>query len=149
MTWTKAVDATVDRTYHSGALLLPDGRVLTFGGDPVGGNFQMEIEIFSPSYMTKPRPKLTNSPATNVTYGQTFTVRTDVPISSAVLIRPAAATHSSDSDQRSVDLEMTPGGTVTSVRVPANRNLTPPGWYMLFVRDANNVPSVARWIRVG
>jgi hypothetical protein len=122
--------------------------VLTFGGDPVGGNFQMEIEIFSPSYMAKPRPKLTNSPATNVTYGQAFTVRTDVPISSAVLIRPSAATHSSDSDQRSVDLELTPGGTVTSVRVPANRNLTPPGWYMLFVRDANNVPSVARWIRV-
>ena len=34
MTWAKAPDSSVGRTYHSGALLLPDGRVLTFGGNP-------------------------------------------------------------------------------------------------------------------
>ncbi len=38
MTWAKAPDATVGRTYHSGALLLPDGRVLTFGGNPDDGS---------------------------------------------------------------------------------------------------------------
>jgi hypothetical protein len=143
MAWTKVTDSTVDRTYHSGALLLPDGRVLTFGGDPIGGNFQMDIDIYSPGYMTKTRPKITSAP-TNVTYGGTLTVGTDTPVASAVLIRPSAVTHSSDSDQRSVDLAV----AGTQLTVPANRNLAPPGWYMLFVRDANNVPSVARWVKL-
>ncbi len=53
MQWTKASDPTVGRTYHSGALLLPDGRVLTFGGNPRDGSFEMNLEIYSPSYMTK------------------------------------------------------------------------------------------------
>jgi hypothetical protein len=144
MTWSKAPDASVDRVYHSGALLLPDGRVLTFGGNPADRSFQMQLELYSPGYMTKTRPKITAAPA-SASYGVPFSVSTDTPIASAVLIRPSAVTHSSDSDQRSVDLAVT-GNQLT---VPANRNLTPPGWYMLFVRDASNVPSVARWVKVG
>jgi hypothetical protein len=147
MTWTKVPDATVDRTYHSGALLLPDGRVLTFGGDPIGGSYQMDVEIYSPGYMSQTRPQITSAPL-NVTYGSAFTVRTDTPVGSAVLIRPSAVTHSSDSDQRSVDLAVAPGATSTQLTIPANPNLTPPGWYMLFVRDADGVPSVARWVKV-
>jgi hypothetical protein len=65
-----------------------------------------------------------------------------------VLVRPAAVTHSSDSNQRLVDLTTTPAADGVSVRVPANPNLTPPGWYMLFVNDANGVPSVAKWVHV-
>lgn len=147
MTWAKAVDATVGRTYHSGALLLPDGRVLTFGGDPNGGEFEMDLELFSPAYMTKDRPRITSAPQT-VARGGSFSMGTDRPIASAVLIRPSAVTHSSDSDQRSVDLAVAPNGTSSQVTVPANPNLTPPGWYMLFARDAENVPSVARWVRI-
>ena len=62
-----------------------------------------------------------------------------------MLIRPSAVTHSSDSEQRSVDLAVN-GSQLT---VPANHNLTPPGWYMLFVRDSAGVPSVAKWVQVG
>jgi hypothetical protein len=148
MQWTKAADPTVGRTYHSGALLLPDGRVLTFGGNPRDGSFEMNLEIYSPTYMTKPRPKITTAPS-GAAYGASFAVSTDMQIGSAVLIRPSAVTHSSDSDQRSVDLGLTnvtaSGATLT---VPANPNLTPPGWYMLFVRDASGTPSVAKWIHI-
>jgi hypothetical protein len=37
---------------------------------------------------------------------------------------------------------------VVAAKVPQNRNLAPPGWYMLFLVDNNGVPSVARWIQV-
>jgi hypothetical protein len=143
MTWTKATDQATGRTYHSGALLLPDGRVLTFGGNPLVGPYEMNIGLFSPGYMTKPRPSITSGP-TNVNYGSTYTYGTSGPISSAVLIRPSATTHSSDSDQRSVDLAVN-GSQLT---IPSNPNLAPPGWYMLFVRDSANVPSVAKWVKV-
>jgi Domain of unknown function (DUF1929) len=148
MTWTKAPDATVGRTYHSGALLLPDGRVLTFGGNPADGSFEMSLEIYSPAYMTKTRPTITSAP-TNVTWNSGFAIGTDSQIGSAVLIRPSAVTHSSDSDQRSIDLGLAnvtaTGATLT---IPANHNLTPPGWYMLFVRAADGTPSVAKWVKV-
>jgi hypothetical protein len=148
MTWAKAPDATIGRTYHSGALLLPDGRVLTFGGNPRDGSFEMNLEIYSPSYMTKPRPSISSAPV-NITYGGSFAVGTSETISSAVLIRPSSVTHSSDSNQRSIDLTLSnataSGATLT---VPANPNLTPPGWYMLFVRNADGTPSVARWVKV-
>jgi hypothetical protein len=84
-----------------------------------------------------------------VTWSTGFPVTTDGPIASAVLIRPSAVTHSSDSDQRSVDLAMSNAtATGATLTVPANRNITPTGWYMLFVRNADGTPSVARWVHV-
>jgi hypothetical protein len=148
MTWTKATDATVGRTYHSGAVLLPDGRVLTFGGNPRDNSFEMNLEIFSPRYVTQTRPVIEEAPDT-AARGSAFAVETDMAIGSAVLIRPSAVTHSSDSDQRSVDLavaDVTDGGA--TLTVPANPNLTPPGWYMLFVRDTAGTPSVASWVQI-
>jgi hypothetical protein len=32
--------------------------------------------------------------------------------------------------------------------VPANPNLAPPGWYMLFLVDQQGVPSIASWIQI-
>jgi hypothetical protein len=148
MTWAKAPDATFGRTYHSGALLLPDGRVLTFGGNPHDGSFEMNLELYSPGYMTKPRPAISAAP-TDVTWSAGFPVTTDGPIASAVLIRPSAVTHSSDSDQRSVDLAVShASATGATLTIPANHNITPTGWYMLFVRSSDGTPSVARWVHV-
>ena len=108
----------------------------------------MNIELYSPTYMTKVRPTITTAP-TEVTWGTGFPVTTGGPISSAVLIRPSSVTHSSDSDQRSVDLTLSnPTATGATLKIPANRNLTPTGWYMLFVRSADGTPSVASWVHV-
>ncbi len=38
-------------------------------------------------------------------------------------------------------------GTVT-VSVPDNPNVLPGDWYMLFVDNGGNVPSVATWVHV-
>ncbi len=149
-TWTKAANPRVPRTYHSSALLLPDGRVATFGGNPED-SFEMRIEIFTPPYLQQsgPRPSITSAP-TEMTYGGEYTIGTTQgsPLRSAVLVRPAAVSHSSDSNQRLVDLGATAASGGATVRVPGNRNLTPPGWYMLFVVDGNGVPSVAKWVHV-
>ena len=42
-TWTTMASAQIPRLYHSAALLLPDGRVLT-----TGGNGYPETEVYSP-----------------------------------------------------------------------------------------------------
>ena len=64
-------------------------------------------------------------------------------------VKPAAVTHSSDPNQRLVDLPLTKTGAGTySVAVTGNSNIAPPGWYMLFVQNANG-PSAAQWVHVG
>jgi hypothetical protein len=148
--WTPAAAPTVPRLYHSSAILLPDGRVATFGGNPKN-SFEMRIEIYTPEYLrtNTPRPRITSGPS-EMTYGGTYALSTTQasPITSAVLVRPAAVTHSSDSNQRLVDLGVATTASGITVTVPANPNLTPPGWYMLFVNDAHGVPSVAKWVHV-
>jgi Domain of unknown function (DUF1929) len=143
---------TVGRTYHSESVLLPDGRVAELGGNPVGATFQMSIEVFSPPYLFKgQRPTIAAAPG-EITYGGSYDVSaTAAPgstLTSAVLIRPSAVTHSTDPDQRLVDLSATPSADGLSIQVPANHNLAPPGWYMLFANDSAGRPSVASWVHL-
>ena len=65
-----------------------------------------------------------------------------------VLIRPGSNTHEIDTDQRSVPLTFTAAGTTVTAQVPTNKNLLPPGYYMLFIVNNNGVPGVAPWVRV-
>jgi hypothetical protein len=151
-TWTKAKDATVPRGYHSSAVLLPDGRVATFGNNPSDGSFELRIELYSPDYLTKgERPRITQV-ATDVTYGGSYAMTTapGTPIRDVSLVRPMAVTHSDDGNQRLVDVPFTtnPDGSL-QLSVTDNPNLAPPGWYMLFATDTNGVPSVASWVKVG
>ncbi len=34
------------------------------------------------------------------------------------------------------------------VAAPANGNIAPPGYYMLFILNAAGVPSIARWLQM-
>jgi hypothetical protein len=147
-----SVDATpqVPRVYHSVALLLPDGRVVTAGGNPTRGVNELRIEIYSPWYMTQTRPSIQSAPQ-SAAYGGT--VRIQTPQASGIkwisLIRPGAPTHSLDTEQRLIDLPIS-ARTATSLTaaVTNNRNLAPPGWYMLFITSTAGVPSVATWIQL-
>jgi hypothetical protein len=67
----------------------------------------------------------------------------------ASLIKPAAVTHSSDPNQRYVELPMTVNGNTVGLNLTSNPNIAPPGWYMLFVVNAAGVPSIASWVQVG
>jgi len=150
-TWEDAAKSTVGRTYHSEALLLPDGRVATFGSNlgNDGAPFESRIEIYQPKYFDKVRPVLGGLPANpTLARGATINFTSDRPLQWAELIRPGAATHSNDPDQRLVDLPITQNGTQVSAALAANPNLTPPGYYMLFGVDTDGTPSVATWVQV-
>ena len=84
-------------------------------------------------------------------YGSTFVVKTPDAnnISSIALIRAGADTHAFDMDQRMIGLSFTNQGNGTlRVAAPANGNLAPPGYYMLFLVNSAGVPSVAKWMQI-
>jgi hypothetical protein len=138
------------RGYHSTALLLPDGRVMTYGNNPGDGSYNEKISIYSPPYLfhgARPQIKTVASP-TAWHYGRAYNITTNQKIVSAELIRPAAVTHQSDPNQRYVALPLSVHGSTIGLNVTSNPNMAPPGWYMLFVNNANGVPSVAKWIHL-
>jgi hypothetical protein len=164
--WTLTAPATVARLYHSVALLLPDGRVITAGGNPDKGQNvtwlpaedpmeEMRLEMFSPPYLFRsteadPRPVITESP-TDIAYNDTFNVELakPAPDASACLIRPGLTTHSFNVEQRLIALNTTqPTPSTLSTQVDVDNLVAPPGWYMLFVLDRLKVPSVARWVHL-
>ncbi|MEG3630552.1 galactose oxidase early set domain-containing protein [Streptomyces poriticola] len=137
------------RGYHSSAFLLPDGRVMTTGDNPGDGSWNHDVSIYTPPYLLKgERPEITSVIDTEWNYGDTQRITVDRPIAKAELIRPAAVTHSSDPNQRFVDLPLSVDGNNVDLNVTSNPNLAPPGWYMLFAVDANGVPSVAKWVHL-
>ncbi|MEU2960810.1 DUF1929 domain-containing protein [Streptomyces albidoflavus] len=160
--FTPAAEPTVGRNYHSEALLLPDGRVATFGSDSLYGNkentklgtFEQRMEVFTPPYLHKAaegeRPALGKGPE-EVKYGATATFATEDAgtITKARLMRPSAVTHTTDVEQRSIDVELKKTEDSVTITVPKDPTLVPPGWYMVFVNNADGTPSEAKWIKVG
>ncbi|MEU6063276.1 MULTISPECIES: galactose oxidase-like domain-containing protein [Streptomyces] len=137
------------RGYHSSAFLLPDGRVMATGDNPGNGSWNHNVSIYTPPYLYKgTRPTITSVINQEWKYGDTQRITVDRPIAKAELIRPAAVTHSSDPNQRFVDLPLSVDGNNVDLNVTSNPNLAPPGWYMLFAVDANGVPSVAKWVHL-
>ncbi|HSB53549.1 MAG TPA: galactose oxidase-like domain-containing protein [Gemmatimonadales bacterium] len=158
--WTTLARMSHQRVYHSSALLLPDGRVLSVGsGEPAatGLSDDYTAEIFSPPYLFKAdgtpatRPAISSAPV-SVGYGQGFTVTTPnaSSITKVTWIRLSSVTHSFNQNQRMNRLGFSVIGTGTlSVTAPANSRLSPPGHYLLFLVNSAGVPSVARIIRIG
>jgi hypothetical protein len=155
---SRMADPTVGRNYHSEALLLPDGRLITMGSDPLysdssntkPGTFERRIEIYSPPYLFQgDRPEIASGPEQ---VGRGATVWFGIPkvgeIKSARLVRPSAVTHVTDVDQRSIKLDTRRNGDGLDVTIPASAGLVPSGWYMLFVTDSNGAPSKAHWVHV-
>jgi hypothetical protein len=145
--WTKMASISVYRGYHSTALLLPDGRVLSAGGEKGGAS----AEIFSPPYLFNgPRPKINSVSSSSVKVGQTFNVSTPdaASINQITLIRLGSVTHAFNQNQRMNHLQFTSISGGLQVTAPANSNLAPPGHYMLFLVNGNGVPSIAKIIQV-
>jgi hypothetical protein len=152
------------RRYHSTALLLPDGTVLSAGSSG-GYNLNNECidpvfvaERFLPPYLWKgPRPRIADLSSNEIAYGSTpsVDVESGEPQGMKVaLARLASVTHGNDMDRRFLWLQeqgrevLASGNVRLTVSAPSNGTVAPPGDYMLFVLDGAGVPSQARMVRV-
>lgn len=152
---------TIGRNYHSEALLLPDGRVATFGSDSLYGDkantklgrFEQRMEVFTPAVLHRAggdRPVIGAGPE-KAERGDTlgYAVTGGGRIATARLMRPSAVTHTTDVEQRSIALDLGKREGGITVKVPEDATLVPPGWYMLFVTDTDGISSAAKWVKVG
>ncbi len=145
--WTTLASSSgIPRVYHSTALLLPDGRVFS-----TGGNDHPEVEIFSPPYLFKgARPTITSAPL-DVQYGNSFLVTTPnaASISKVTVIRIGSVTHSFNMGQVINELSFTATAGGLNITAPSDSNVAPPGYYMLFILNGNGVPSIAKFVKIG
>jgi hypothetical protein len=175
--WQTLSSATKQRIYHSEAILVHSGHVVTAGsemlnivdkGRPecypgVDGNsggsctdpFGYMMEQFSPPYLanvaTKPRPEIAEAPAV-VEYSTEFSFEVKGSaggIKRVTFIRYSAVTHSTNNDQRFIELIITKkqGSTIT-VKAPWNSAMCPPGNWLLWALDADGVPSESKTVRL-
>jgi galactose oxidase len=154
--WTVLSSQSQIRNYHSTALLLPSGAIISMGGFNTPG--QKTAETFLPPYLFNPdgslrtlengsRP-LAYTSAHEITYGEKFTVYLKgKPIKMISLLSPGSTTHAFDMSQRRLELKFVKASANTlRVTAPANVNLALRGNYMLFAVDADGVPSSAQWL---
>jgi hypothetical protein len=157
--WTTMAPETKNRTYHSTALLLPDGRVLSSGSGGEGVplvNSEFSAQLFSPPYLFNSdgtpasRPTITSAPS-QLSYGQSFSVQTPDAgvIARGTLIRLSSVTHAFNQSQLIYHLAFAAtGSTTVSATAPTSGNLAPPGPYMLFLISESGVPSEATMVTV-
>ena len=145
--WTTLASSSgIPRVYHSTALLLPDGRVLS-----MGGNGFHETEIYSPPYLFKgARPTITSAPA-SVAYGQSFFVGTPdaAAISKVTMLRLSSVTHAFNMSQHISTLSFSQATGGLNLVAPSGGTVAPPGPYLLFILNGSGVPSVGRIVQVG
>jgi Galactose oxidase-like, Early set domain/GlxA beta barrel domain len=154
-----AANSITGRDYHSGGILLPNGSVLTLGGNPLFGNkqdtapqtFNQEIDVYFPPYMFHGlRPRVISAPGVmKLRHSYIIKVTRASSIQYLRLMRPDNPTHVTDVNQRSIAVKFTQAGPgELKITLPANPNLVPPSYYMLFAVNHQGVPSKAYWVRV-
>ncbi|HEX2249422.1 MAG TPA: galactose oxidase-like domain-containing protein, partial [Gemmatimonadales bacterium] len=150
--WRTLASNAVSRTYHSTSVLLPDGRILHAGsGSASSAPDEENAELFSPPYLLRgPRPTLTDVPSA-VDYGASFSISTPEAddIQKVSLIRLGSTTHAFNMNQRFQWLSFTRRTGSLTVSAPTSRNRTPPGHYLLFILNGDDVPSEGSIIRIG
>ena len=155
--WTTTASAAAAPLYHSTSILLPDGSVMTGGGGAPGPFRQLNGEIYYPPYLFKKngsgefafRPEIIDAPTAMIGWNEDFSIQANESIAKITLVRVGAVTHSFNNETRFFKLSTSGSGNIVTVRSPKTANIAPPGFYLLFVWNAEGVPSIARIIEIG
>ncbi len=153
--WRTVASMSVPRNYHSLALLMPDGRVLS-GGSGLGGNAadHQDAQLYTPPQLFNPdgspatRPTL-NAVPSQIGVGSVFGVNATPGITSFAFIKMSAITHSMNTDLRRLVLpsvETTAGNY--AITAHSNLNVMTPGYWMLFGILPSGVYSEAAIVHV-
>ncbi|KAL6922953.1 hypothetical protein FSHL1_000225 [Fusarium sambucinum] len=168
--WTQLAPHAVPRNYHSVSILLPDATVFIGGGglcyvNKIGGSTagcdktadHADGEIFQPPYLFNKdgslatRPLISGLVQKGVKAGSTlkFKVTNSSGKVTMSLVRMGSVTHSVNSDQRRVPLtNFSVKGNDYSVKLPSDNGILLPGYYYLFVMNAQGVPSMSKTVQI-
>ncbi|KAF2157481.1 copper radical oxidase [Myriangium duriaei CBS 260.36] len=159
--FTKLATGPTPRTYHSVALLMPNGTVFSGGGglcDDCSTN-HLDGQIFTPPYLYNSdgvtlaqRPVISSVSSKTPKVGSRFSISLQtVPSSSPSfsLVRLGSATHTVDTDQRRIALAnyIKTYQNSYDVQLPNDTGVLLPGYYYVFAL-VGGVPSVATIVRV-
>ena len=151
--WRNAADASVPRNYHSLALLLPDGRVMS-GGGGLGGADHRDAQLYTPPTLFNGDGSLAERPLINtappsIGIGTRFIVSGTPGMQKFSFIKMSAITHSVNTDLRFLWLpfEETSSGNY-EITAHSSINVMTPGYWMLFGLNGAGAHSVAKIIQV-
>jgi galactose oxidase len=159
--WTPMAAHSTVRVYHSFGLLLPDATVIVGGGGLCGNCDGQRVnhfdaQIYTPQYLLTSngdrakRPVIARTSAASVKPGASLTIVTYSDVVGASLVRYGGATHSLNNDQRRIELKLQKSGPPLqySVSIPSDGGIAIPGYWMLFVLNAQGVPSEAKNVQI-
>ena len=140
------------RNYHATSLLLPDGRILTAGGDV------WNAEIFYPPYLfTKDindntvlakRPEIINVNK-KLERGKSENIKVKGNVSKVTLVSTGSTTHAQNSESKFRDLDFTiVSENEIEIQLDNNPNNLQNGNYLLFVLNSNGTPSKGKIVFV-
>ena len=145
-------DSYFRRNYHSASLLLPDGRILTTGGDV------WNAEIFYPPYLfTKDinnrtvlakRPEIINLKS-NIKRDEIIEVGINGEVSKVTLISTGSTTHAQGSESKFRNIDFTKiSNSKIQIKLDSNPNNLQNGTYLLFVLNSKGTPSEGKIVFV-
>lgn len=152
----KTAPQPIPRTYHSVAILLPDGTVFTAGGGLCGENCatnHYDAQIYYPPYLFNPDgSRVARFFITNIPYvgnlGKTIQITCSTNADYFSFVRMGSATHTVNTDQRRAPINPSGNnGNTYNVPIPADAGQMVPGYWWCFCMK-NGVPSIGQQIRI-
>ncbi|CAG7987354.1 unnamed protein product [Penicillium nalgiovense] len=139
-TFTELQPNNIVRAYHSVSILLPDARIFT------------PPYLLTDSGEPRPRPEILSELEDYTVVGSTLEFKVSGDIKSASLVRLGTNTHTVNTDQRRIPLDLelvSHAGNTYKTTLPEDSGILIPGYWMLFVMDNEGAPSIAKIMMVG